>query len=99
MAVRKPLVLINTRITELPSGDTVAGADGGDGAGFLDVTETDMDDATYYYYGGTDSEADWKINRYPKNNLVNRESASQSNNAGYADLASAWPDRGSLNYA
>lgn len=101
MAARRPLVLLNNRIVELPSGDTVVGGGGGGGSGteFLTITETDLNDATYYYYGGTDGNADWKINRYLKSDLTDKTSATEATNVSYGSLAAAWAARGSLSYS
>ena len=65
---------------------------------FLDITKIDVADASYYYYGGVDSVADWKINRYDKTTYV-KTSADENNNGGYTDLATAWTDRTTLTYA
>lgn len=103
MTARRPVVIKDNRLIELPDGDTVVGADGGDGDGggteFLSITNTDLSDATYYYYGGTDSAADWKINRYLKSDLNDVTSADEVGNGSYGSLGAAWTDRATLIYA
>jgi len=70
----------------------------GGGTDFLDITEFDDTDATYYFYGGIDTDSDWKINRYLKTTFV-RSSADEANNPSKVTLAAAWPDRLTLTYA
>jgi len=77
----------------------LAAAGGDTGTEFLTITETDLVDATYYFYGGTDSNGDWKINRYTKSSLTTKVSATESNNGSFASLAAAWIDRTTLTYA
>lgn len=66
---------------------------------FLTVSETDLQDATYYYYGGLDSQSNWAINRYLKTDLDTVTTATQTNNPGTTTLASAWSSRLTLTYA
>lgn len=63
----------------------------------IEFTLSDINSPNYYYYGGTQSNQQWKINRYNKNTLV-KESATINNNSSYTDLNAAWGDRFSLVY-
>ena len=92
MTVRRPVVLVSGRFLELPSGDELTPV-------FLTVTLTDVDDASYYYYGGLDADGNWKINRYDKTNLATVTSAVEDTNGAYASLAAAWASRTILSYA
>lgn len=74
-------------------------ASGGGGSSFLEITETDLTDSSYYYYGGVDANSDWVINRYDKSNLSTRTVATESNNATYSSLSTAWSNRTTLTYA
>lgn len=64
---------------------------------FFQATELDEGDVDYVYYGGTKS-GDWKINRFLKIDGT-RVSATEVNNPGTVDLASAWTNRGTLIYS
>lgn len=75
-------------------------SDGGSGSGTVFLTDTlsDLDSNTYYYYGGNDSDSNWKVNRYLKTDLNTQVSANQTSNASYTTLTSAWAARQSLIY-
>ena len=64
---------------------------------FFEANLVDEANATYMYYGGNKAGA-WKINRVLKADGTN-VSATESNNPGTVDLATAWTNRGTLNYA
>ena len=66
--------------------------------GFI-VSETDLSDPAYYYYGGNRSSDDWAINRYDRPGGLNLVTATKSNNPSYTTLVLAWPDRTILTYA
>lgn len=94
-AYRTPLIFTgNARVGRLPEGDFIKGVAPN---GFIEVSVVDLDDLTYYYYGGTDSNGDWKINRYNRTTLA-KTSATESNNGAYLTLAAAWADRTTLTY-
>jgi len=97
LAARRPLYLKGgKRIARLPDGEILNGIPS---LGFLAVTLTDVDDATYYYYGGLDENNDWQINRYLKTSLTTKTLAIESpSNTGYVSLSAAWAARGSLVY-
>lgn len=76
-----------------------SGGGGGGGTEFLTITLSDMTNATYYYYGGTNGDGDWQINRFTKASLSTKVVATESNNGSYGNLAAAWTDRTSLTYA
>lgn len=63
----------------------------------LVVSETDLTNASYRYYGGLVGSA-WKINRYSVTTYV-KTSATIANNSGQANLAAAWANRLTLTYA
>ncbi len=65
---------------------------------FLTTSEFDDTDGTYYFYGGVDSDLDWKINRYTKSVLV-RTSADLGNNPTKTSLDDAWTDRLTITYS
>lgn len=71
---------------------------GGGGTDFLDISEFDDTDATYYYYGGLDTALDWKINRYHKTTFI-KTSADEAGNPTKTSLALAWADRTTLSYS
>lgn len=81
---------------ETGAGGAVINGGGGGGTTALVVSDV-ADDATYYYYGGLLGTA-WQINRYAKADIT-KTTATATNNATYADLATAWPDRATLTYA
>jgi len=70
----------------------------GSGASFLNITEFDDTDASYYFYGGLDGGSSWQINRYDKTTFV-KTSARESGNPSYMSLAAAWTDRLTLTYS
>ena len=89
MTERRPLVIINGEIRELPNGDTLPSA-----AGFLSVpNEIDDSDATYFYFGWNSVGDSWLIQRQ-----VRATAITASVNSGYANLAAAWADRATLTY-
>ena len=67
---------------------------------FLETSEYDDTDGTYYFYGGIESNpiSAWKINRYTKSALV-RTSADQVGNPSKTTLAEAWTDRLTIAYS
>lgn len=96
-AFRRPLYInANNRIARIPDGDFVSNVEPSE---FLVQVLSDTDSATYYYYGGLDSDGGWKINRILKTDLNSRQSATIANNGSYGTLSAAWTDRASLNYA
>lgn len=95
-AYRVPLTLKSGRITRLPYGERIQGQDP---LRFLVTTLSDLDSATYYYYGGVrPSNGDWRINRFLKTNINAKGSATEANNGAYTTLAAAWAARASLVY-
>lgn len=92
---RVPLVIRNNRIQKLSPGEEIAGFES---SPFLEIASVDLDDATYYYYGGRTSLNAWQINRYPKADLSDRRKANEANNGAYTTLAAAWTDRATLVY-
>lgn len=77
----------------------LAASGGSAGTDFLTITQTDLTDGTYYYYGGTNADGDWQINRYTKSSLETKVTATVASNGAYANLAAAWAARGILTYA
>lgn len=92
---RRPLYFNGTRIAALPSGEYVSGIEPN---AFFTQAISDIDSATYYYYGGYDSTGEWKINRYLKTDLNSKTSANEAGNGAYTELSSAWAARASLVY-
>ena len=84
------------RPAKLPSDECVNNVEPSE---FLVEALSDTDSATYYYYGGVDSNNDWKINRYLKTDLNSKSTATESNNGAYSTLSAAWAARASLSYA
>lgn len=68
------------------------------GTSFLEVTQTDVDNATAYYYGGLTAEGDWQVNKYLKSNLATKTVATEQNNASVTSLTDAWAARTTLTY-
>lgn len=68
------------------------------GTSFLEVTLTDVDDATAYYYGGLTPAGDWQINKYLRSDLATKTVATEQNNATVTTLESAWTARTTLTY-
>lgn len=71
----------------------------GGGSGGLEVTESDLTDPVYYYYGGIDTSGDWKINRYDRDDATLKNFATEANNPGIINLGTAWSSRTLLNYS
>ena len=63
------------------------------------VTDTDLTNASHYYYGGESPAGIWAINRYVKPGGTSRVVANQENNPSYTTIAAAWPDRTTLSYS
>ena len=80
-------------------GGVITGSGGGGDVAFLDISETDFADATYYYYGGVRDNGDWQINRYLKTDLDTRTEADEAGNPSQTSLAAAWAVRTTLTYA
>ena len=53
----------------------------------------DEGDTTYWYYGWTDVGGSWLVQRQTRATGISMDATT-----GYADLASAWPNRTSLTY-
>lgn len=68
------------------------------GTSFLQVTLTDVDNATAYYYGGLDAEGNWQVNKFLRSNLATKTVATEQNNASVTTLDSAWTARTTLTY-
>lgn len=94
-AFRTPLIISSGRIRRLADGDFIKGQEPNE---FLVQALSDTVSATYYYFGGIDSNGNWKINRYLKTNLNSKSTATISNNGSYSTLGAAWTDRASLSY-
>ena len=72
---------------------------GGGGSSFL--PQSDLCDDTggiYFYFGWTSVSGSWLIRRRTRIDLTEVD-ATIANNGGFADLATAWASRASLNYA
>jgi hypothetical protein len=70
----------------------------GGGTDFLDITEFDDTDSTYYFYGGENLAGDWQVNRYHKTTFVVTR-ANEIGDPAYTTLAAAWPNRLTLTYS
>ena len=77
------------------------GGGGGGGTSFLPIADLCEDtNATYFYFGWTDqgTSGNWLIRRANRSTLVELD-ADLATDGGYADLAAAWVDKATLNYA
>ncbi|MGN6545798.1 MAG: hypothetical protein ACTHK7_12165 [Aureliella sp.] len=68
------------------------------GTSFLEVTLTDVVNATAYYYGGLTAGGDWQINKILRSDLASKTVATEQNNAAVTTLESAWTARTTLTY-
>lgn len=63
------------------------------------TSDTDLTDASHYYYGGINPDGSWAINRYVKPGGTNKAVANETGNPLHTTLASAWAVRTSLTYS
>lgn len=70
----------------------------GGGASFL-TEPTSSNDGAFYFFGGNESNGDWKINRYPSNDVTTKESATEAANPSFTDLTTAFANRATLVYS
>ena len=92
------IVSVDSLIVEITGGAGPQGPTGASSQGLI-VTQTE-DAASYFYFGGLDSEGDWQVNRWTKSSLgTGPLRATIANNALVANLAAAWTVRVSLTYA
>jgi len=88
----------NVTITQNTDDVEIAAAGGGGGTDWLDITEFDDTDSTYYFYGGENLAGDWQVNRYHKTTFVVTR-ADEVGDPAYTTLATAWPNRLTLTYS
>ena len=101
MAERRPLVLIDGEVKELPTDDTAITGESEEQqvAGFLPPADR-IDDTTgieFFHFGWEDVNGGWLIRRQTRSDSTFVD-ATESNNSSYTTLAEAWPFRLGLTY-
>ena len=102
MAERRPLVVVNGRMREMPTGDTLpssivpdSGTSGG--SGFLPVPDDHFVGGGIFFFGWSDVNGGWLIRGQDRATSLSSD-ATVANNPTYTSYSNAWTDRTSLTY-